>query len=153
MSDCLHKLAPALFCPSSQPGVDNCRVLGVVQPGADGPEIAYLSEYLPATEEVLRMASPDRPTEIFRLAASCQTCLCPHFDGTSCGLANRIVQILPAATAALPRCTIRAKCRWFRQEGKAACQRCSGVTTEMYDPSEAMQQVIALPPVLAPHRL
>jgi hypothetical protein len=134
---------PPLLCPSSQPGIENCRVLGVIQPGHQGPEIAWLDAPLPATEDVLRMAAPARPTQIFRLAATCQTAGCPHFDGAACKLAMRIVELLPIATAALPHCHIRRECRWFQQEGTAACRRCSQITTEACNPSAAMRQVIA----------
>jgi hypothetical protein len=136
-----------LFCPSSQPGVEGARVLGVVQHTSSGPEVAYLDEFLAATPEVLAMAAPLHPTEVFRLAARCQTHRCPHFDGANCGLAARIVQILPAAVDALPQCQIRPECRWFRQEGAAACRRCPQISTVNYDPSETMQSVIKLPPV------
>ena len=141
-----------LLCPSSQPGVPGCRVLGVVQQGSEGPEVAYLSEPLPATPEVLAMAAPANPTEVFRLAAECQTKHCPHFDGADCRLATRIVQILPAVVSALPACLIRAHCRWFHQEGPAACQRCPQVTTVNYENSETVQRISGLPPMVSSHR-
>jgi hypothetical protein len=140
----------ALLCPSSQPGIPGARVLGVVHQTADGPEVAYLDEPLLATEAVLAMAAPAPPTEVFRIAAKCQTHSCPHFDGTNCGLATRIVQILPAVVSDLPRCQIRPDCRWFRQEGVAACRRCPQISTMNYEPSETMQRVVALAPVEMP---
>lgn len=136
-----------LLCPSSQPGVEGARVLGVVQQTASGPDVSYLDEPLPATPDVLVMAAPAQPTEVFRLAATCQTNRCPHFDGTNCGLAARIVQILPAVVDELPQCQIRPECRWFRQEGAAACRRCPQISTVNYYASETMQNVIKLPPV------
>jgi hypothetical protein len=56
---------------------------------------------LAATPEVPALAAPAQPTEVFRLAAAWQTHQCPHFDGVSCSLAPRIVQILPAVVANL----------------------------------------------------
>jgi hypothetical protein len=76
--------------------------------------------------------------------------VCPssqHFDGANCGLATRIVSILPAVVEQLPDCQIRSDCRWFRQEGAAACRRCPQISTVNYEASEAMQAVIQLPPV------
>jgi hypothetical protein len=137
-----------LLCPSSQPGIDGARVLGVVQQTESGPEVAYLDELLPATPDVLAMAAPLHATEVFRLAAACQTNRCPHFDGANCGLAKRIVQILPAVTDRLPACRIRNECRWFHQEGAAACQRCPEISTVNYNASETMQSVIQLPPAM-----
>jgi hypothetical protein len=139
-----------LLCPSSQPGVAGARVLGVVEQTPSGPEVSYLERPIEATAEVLALAAPLHPTEVFRLAAPCQTHRCPHFDGTDCGLATRIVQIMPAVVDQLPPCQIRRECRWFRQEGGAACRRCSQISTVNYDASETMQAVVNLPPVPIP---
>jgi len=140
----------SLLCPSSQPEFEGARVLGVLQKTEDGFEVAYLDEPLPATTEVLAMAAPAQPTEVFRLAAKCQTNHCPHFDGTDCGLATRIVQILPAVVDQLPLCNIRSECRWFHQEGVAACRRCPQIATVNYGNSEVMQRVVQLPAVQVP---
>ncbi len=136
----------ALLCPSSQPGFEECRVLGVVQPGENGgaPEVAYLNQHLPVTREVLDLAAPAQPTEVFRLAAQCQSDKCPHFDGADCRLATRIVQILPAVVSTLPACGIRHDCRWFRQEGAAACHRCPQIVTVNYNVSETMREVVGV---------
>jgi hypothetical protein len=133
------------LCPSAQPGMDNCRVLGVVQQEGPAPTIVYLSELLPATEDVLALSAPLKPTEVYRLAATCAEHRCPHFDGADCRLATRIVQILPAVVGALPPCTIRKDCRWYSQEGGGACRRCPEVTTVSYDFSETAREVSGLP--------
>src|SRR5579864_4219001 len=75
--------------------MDRCQILGVVQ--RDGPTsiLQYLNEHVPASPEVLAMSAPLKPTEVFRLAATCAENKCPHFDGRDCRLATRIVQILP----------------------------------------------------------
>jgi hypothetical protein len=133
------------LCPSAQPGMENCRVLGVVQDEGPTPRIVYLNEILPATAEVLALSSPLKPTEVFRLSATCAEHKCPHFDGTDCRLATRIVQMLPAVVDALPPCTIRKDCRWYAQEGGAACRRCPEITTVSYDLSENTREVSGLP--------
>jgi hypothetical protein len=144
------------LCPSAQPGMENCRVLGLVdQEDADrqtadrgrrpAPRIVYLNEILPATEEVLALAAPLKPTEVFRLSATCAEHKCPHFDGADCRLATRIVEMLPAVVDTLPPCTIRKDCRWFSQEGGAACRRCPEVTTVSYDLSPTAREVSGLP--------
>ena len=71
----------AKLCPSAQPGMEHCRVLGVVQRDGPTPMLQYLDQHLPATAEVLAMAAPLKPTEVFRLAATCAEHKCPHFDG------------------------------------------------------------------------
>jgi len=130
------ELAEPLLCPSAQPEMKECRVLGVVGGTAERPELAYLNQLLPVTEELLRMAAPVKPTEVFRFAARCEEKACRHFDGASCRLATRIVQILPAVTPGLPACIIRPTCRWYQQEGNAACLRCPQVVTQTYEASD-----------------
>jgi hypothetical protein len=131
-----HKRTEPLLCPSAQPDMQACRVLGVVGGTAERPELTYLNQPLAATEEVLRLAAPVSPTEVFRFAAHCEEKACRHFDGARCQLASRIVQILPAVTEALPACIIRPTCRWYQQEGKAACLRCPQVVTQTYEASD-----------------
>ena len=135
----------AKLCPSAQPGMEGCRILGVVQRDGPAPMLEYLNELLPATKDVLALAAPLKPTEVFRLAATCAEHRCPHFDGTDCRLAGRIVQILPAAVTALPPCIIRKDCRWYSQEGAAACHRCPEITTISYDLSPEAQKLSGLP--------
>jgi hypothetical protein len=106
--------------------------------------VIYLNRRVAATPEVLAMAAPLKPTEVFRLSATCAEHGCPHFDGADCRLATRVVQILPAAVDALPPCLIRRDCRWYSQEGQAACKRCPEITTVTYDLSAQTQEVSGL---------
>ena len=55
---------------------------------------------------------------------------CKHFDGSDCRLVQEITAFLDPVVSSLPACDIRPTCRWFRQEGKAACLRCPQVVTE-----------------------
>jgi hypothetical protein len=135
----------AKLCPSAQPGMEQCRILGIVQRDGPAPMLEYLSQQVPATAEVLAMAAPLKATEVFRLAATCAEHKCPHFDGADCRLATRIVQILPAAVDTLPPCLIRQECRWYSQEGTAACYRCPEITTVNYDVSPRAQELAGLP--------
>ncbi|HEV3042215.1 MAG TPA: hypothetical protein VHA33_30930 [Candidatus Angelobacter sp.] len=125
-----------LLCPSAQPDMEGSRIIGVVAGAAPAGHIAYLSEHLAVTDELLVSAAPAKPTDIFRFAAPCEEIACRHFDGTNCHLATRLVQIHPAVTDTLPSCLIRLKCRWFEQEGKPACMRCPQAAIESYAPSE-----------------
>jgi hypothetical protein len=135
----------AKLCPSAQPGMDRCTVLGVVRRDGPSPMLGYLRELLPATPEVLAMAAPLKATEVFRLAATCAEHKCPHFDGADCQLAARVVRILPAVVDSLPPCIIRQQCRWYAQEGGAACKRCPEITTVTYDLSAETREVSGLP--------
>lgn len=125
-----------LLCPSAQPEMPGSRVLGVVGGTVEAPELAYLNETLPVSDELLAAAAPAKPTEVFRFAAHCDEQACRHFDGAHCRLAARIVQILPAVTEALPACLIRPTCRWYQEQGGAACRRCPQVVTQTYEASE-----------------
>jgi hypothetical protein len=125
--------------------MDQCRVLGVVNRDGPAPILEYLNQHVPATPEILAMAAPLKPTEVFRLAATCAEHLCPHYDGADCQLATRVVQILPAVVDTLPPCIIRKNCRWYTQEGGAACKRCPEITTVTYDLSAQTQEVSGLP--------
>ena len=133
------------LCPRAQPGMDNCTIIGLVQPEGSAVKLAYLNERVAATPELLAMAAPVAPTEVFRLSATCAEHKCPHFDGSDCQLAKRVVTLLPAAVESLPRCTIRKECRWYSQEGPKACQRCPELTTVSFDISPDMQEVSGLP--------
>ena len=128
-----------LYCPSAQPEMKGSRVLGVIGGTPDAPEVSYLNEFLPVTEEVIALAGPAKPTQVLRFAAPCEEKKCCHFDGHNCKLATRIVQILPAVTDGLPACLIRATCRWYQQEGKAACYRCPQVVTYVAEPTDQMR--------------
>lgn len=131
------RTAPAPLCPSAQPEMADARVLGVVEPTPEGPRVAYLNERVAATAEILGQAAPLAAGSVFRLAATCESGHCTHFDGTNCRLAQRIVAALPEVTERLPPCTIRPSCRWHQQEGGAACRRCPQVMTldESADPT------------------
>jgi hypothetical protein len=45
---------------------------------------------------------------------------------------------MPAVESPLPACRIRPTCRWFLQEGKAACQRCPQIVTFSANPTEQL---------------
>ncbi len=136
---------PTKLCPSAQPGMDRSQVIGVVDHGGPKPRVGYLDHYRPATPEVLALAAPLRPTEVFRLAGTCAEGRCPHFDGADCQLASRIVALVPPAVDVLPACQIRKECRWFAQEGGAACQRCPHIATVSHDLSPRSREISGLP--------
>ena len=123
------------------------RVFGLVEGTPEQPRVAYLEETTPASAELMALAGPVQPIEVFRLAAPCVEKACSHFDGKDCQLAVRIVQILPAVTDSLPPCRVRHECRWFSQEGRPACLRCPQVVTRNFSPTEDM--VRAATPALA----
>ena len=129
---------PPPLCPSAQPSMKAARIIGVVGGTSAQPLVSLLDEPQELTPELLALSGDLAPTQIFRFAAHCETSECSHFDGTDCKLATRIVQILPAVAGDLPTCRIRANCRWYLQEGKAACFRCPQVITRDDSPTSRM---------------
>lgn len=129
------------LCPSAVPAQEDSVIIGVVGGTVEEPRVAYLVEPQPVTGEILALAAPAAPTEILRFAASCAEDACKHFDGSSCRLATRVVRVLPTVVDRLPACHIRSRCRWWRQEGKAACMRCPQIVTDSHTDSPELAQV------------
>jgi hypothetical protein len=120
----------SLLCPSAQPTMHGAVAVGVVGGTPTEPRVQPLERPLAVTEELLGLAEPVKPTEVFRFAAPCLCSGCVHFTQSRCGLAAKVVRMLPEVTETLPECDIRPRCRWFAQEGAAACVRCPQVVTD-----------------------
>lgn len=132
-------------CPSAQPGMPGARVIGVVRHDHETPDVEYLPESLPITTELLELASPLLPTEIFRFAASCQQSACAHWEQSQCSLVERMVGLIPTNALTLPRCAARATCQWYAQRRASACRVCPLVVTQNEAPSSEMRAA-AMPP-------
>lgn len=128
-----------LLCPSAPADWPQARVVGVIGGSAAQPRMRPLAKPLPLSAELLALAGPVAPTEVFRIAAPCAQHGCRHFGQGSCHLAGKVVDLLPAVVERLPFCTMRASCRWFRQEGRAACIRCPQVVTDNPNASLSMR--------------
>ena len=134
------------YCPSAQPGIEGAFAIGVVGGTPEDRRVGYLEGRVPVTDELLALSGPVKPTEVFRFAAPCAGGGCQHFDGYDCRLATKLVQLTPPVVKALPACSLRPECRWWKQEGKAACMVCPAIRTECYNPSEE-QRMAADPKV------
>jgi hypothetical protein len=128
------------FCPSAQPDWDGAIALGIVGGTAEEPRLRVFGKPQAVTPELLRLAEPALPTEVFRFAAPCMETGCRHFGESRCHLAAKIVHKLNAVSEALPPCAIRAQCRWYGQEGAAACRRCPQVVTDNANASAPMRE-------------
>ena len=131
-----------LLCPSSRGTLQDSLLIGVVTDHKDGPRVVPTERAMQVTPEILQMAEPVSPSEVFRFASPCQTGKCPHFRNEACQLAVRSVDLLEAVTDKLPKCSIRSHCRWFRQEGASICKRCPQVVTDQFNPSKTMVQIV-----------
>jgi hypothetical protein len=118
-----------LMCPSAEPDGMDATVFGLVVGTPERPETAYLDQAQPVTPELLALAEPAAPTEVFRIAARCMRKGCAHWDAgrETCRFGEKTVRLAPVVVLQLPTCAIRPSCRWWHQEGAAACQRCPQV--------------------------
>lgn len=120
------------LCPSAIPEMRGARLFGIIAAG----RVQYIE---PRPVPQLRGAAPG---EVFRIAAPCVEC--PRFDGRECRLGAQLARILTAgAGAELPACGIRKDCRWYSEQGTAACSRCDQVITANYDPAPEMESAAA----------
>lgn len=140
-----------LFCPSAQPDVGEGLVFGVVGGTPNDPRVSYLESPLPVTPELLELSEPVHPTEVFRFGAPCAQNGCQHYDGHRCGLIQQIVAGIPPVASTLAPCRLRPRCRWWHEEGAAACGRCPLVVTEQPNPSPEMARA-AMPQTRADQR-
>ena len=137
-----EKPTPPILCPSATSIGPDSQVFGVLTKTSEGEfRVGYLNEAVAVTAELVDAIAPAKPTEVLRVASPCVEHACKHFDGTDCQLGRRIATMLDPAVDALPRCAIRPRCRWFHQDGPAACRRCPLVATEQRDPSDLQRTV------------
>lgn len=135
-----------LTCPSAQPDMEGARIIGVLSGTPEAPQIAYVPPGITLDVDVADGLGELSSTQVFRFAATCEQHRCAHFDGARCSLAQRIVAQLPEVVDILPRCQIRPTCRWYAEEGGAACRRCPQVVTMIPKRADPLNRVAA-PPV------
>jgi hypothetical protein len=121
----------ASLCPSA-PATAGAALIGIVQP--DG-HVANLPTSLPVDRGFIDRARALGPLERrFRFAAPCEKRRCEHWAGDACGLIGRLLdaaEVHEPLAARPPPCAIRAICRWWDQEGPAACAVCTLVVTDV----------------------
>lgn len=71
------------------------------------------------------------PEKRLRFAQPCIQEQCAHWHDSRCDVADAAVAQVPSAAESLPRCSIRAECRWFAQRGREACRVCPFVVTDV----------------------
>ncbi len=122
--------APApLLCPSA-PGAPGAQLLGVIDAGG---RLAALAEPWIVDEEFAALAREGRsPGKRFRFADACLNTGCRQWQHGGCSIARGAAELDPGETIApaLRDCAIRQACRWFAQEGEAACRACPFVLTD-----------------------
>ncbi len=118
-------------CPSAPPEVGSFLLGVVVRPG----EVAYLNPHVPITLDMLEslerqgVAVENR----MRFGCDCAQSQCVQWKGEHhagrCGLIDHALEALAITDGPdeLPRCGIRATCRWFAQHERRACAACPQV--------------------------
>ena len=137
-----HNSSKSLMCPSADAEMSGSVIFGIVVGTPELPHVVHLDRVKPIPPELLALDAPVKPSEIFRIAATCIEHGCVHFDGANCRLTERIINGLPTVTDRLPACAIRSNCRWWHQEGKSACLRCQQVVRDNYIASDELIHAI-----------
>jgi hypothetical protein len=140
-----------LSCPSARPDTEGAVIFGVVGGSVEEPRVGYLARPVAPTPEILALAAPAAPAAVFRFGGRCAESGCRHFAGARCSLGERLVQLLPATGDRLPPCTLRPTCRWWHEQGAAACHRCPQVVTQDAMPSLGLAR--AAEPPGSPERI
>lgn len=124
--------AGKLMCPSSV-CAEGATLLGIVMP--DG-RVAFASEPITVDAAFVETARQGRPPEQrFRFSTACARGACGQWTGSRCGVIDAAIAADVGADEGdqhgdLPRCSIRASCRWFHQIGGAACRACTLIVTD-----------------------
>ena len=135
----------ALLCPSAAAEPGRSVVFGVAGAASRPGEVAYLSSPVPVPEDVAALTAPVPPNAVLRTAAPCAGAGCRHFSGHNCTLIERIAAALDPVVDRPPACAIRGTCRWWAEQGRAACVRCPQIVTDRAAPSEAYARAMAPP--------
>ncbi len=121
-----------LACPSARAEPGNLLYGRVVNGQVErlGTPLAVSQQFVDS------IAANGPPEQRFRFAGACQEGRCAQWTGTGCGVIERVLAETgrEEAVATLPRCFLRASCRWFSQRGGEACAACNLVVTDQRQP-------------------
>lgn len=132
----------AAWCPSGEAHAPESVVLGVRS--GEGGQVAYLADPVPAAEVLGSIPAGIEPTRVLRFASHCVSA-CAHRRGNDCSLVERVIAAVPRDEArTVPRCHLRAQCKWWQQSGVDACHRCPAVATTHYA-DDALATLVADP--------
>ena len=127
-----------LSCPSA-PATPGAVMIGIV--GSDGM-VHPLARPLPVDQDFVENAARHgSPEARFRFSNECVEGRCRQWTGHSCGIVAKVLDHMERQKEALPtdipRCSIRATCRWHAERGFDACRACLYVVTDQSRPSPA----------------
>ena len=120
------------LCPSAR-CEEGAILLGIV---GEAGVVGYITPQVTIDSDFVREAHLGRmPEKRFRFSQKCVESNCLQWTGSRCGLIDRVLEATQAANIETavgvpPKCSIRARCRWFAQVGLDACAVCPLVITE-----------------------
>lgn len=119
------------LCPSAAPK-PGAILLGVLGPGG---RTAYLPQVTRVDRDLLDGFAAGGPLgDTYRFASPCMTSGCVYWTQDRCHVPDVVRRDLGVADvpagADLPNCSIRPACRWWQQDGAAACAICPLVVTQ-----------------------
>jgi len=136
--ECWHastrgNMANEILCPSAS-CKSGAQLLGIV---LGNGAVDMLPVPLEIDDAFVVIAQEGRrPEKRFRFTAPCLEAGCQQWHDGRCGVIDRCsteIAVSSTLSSHIQRCAIRPLCRWFRQDGAAACRICPEVVT---DPSE-----------------
>jgi hypothetical protein len=120
---------PKRTCPSASAG-PGATLLGIFGPGG---KLVYVPHGPKVTDTLVDQLGADTagPLEShFRFSTPCAQSACAFWNDGCHAIAAAHEDFDALAVAdALPECGIRDSCRWYHQEGPAACRVCPYVRT------------------------
>jgi len=125
-----------LLCPAAPPHWPDAKVWAIAAGTKDDPQIVPLPPEPWPPEWAAEALSVATPRELFRICGTCIKCK-QYWDPTqagaqgdgACTLVQRVIANFPEKP--LQWCPIRSVCRWWAQEGAAACSVCPGIVTDL----------------------
>ncbi|MGW6535526.1 hypothetical protein ACWGBV_15025 [Streptomyces sp. NPDC055051] len=118
------------WCPSGRPDAPEAVVLGVRS--GQGGEVVYLADPVPARDVLPLVPEGVEPTRVLRFASHCVSA-CLHRRGNDCTLVERVAATPADEDRNVPRCHLRAHCKWWAQVGVDGCRRCPAVATTVVE--------------------
>lgn len=124
-----------LDCPSMLPDLARAVIAKVV---VGEERLEFVAEEIQVPASLPLAADPESLLRRARFVGSCRAGECGHWTGVSCRLGHAIARVDIPSSIHISRCSIRSSCRWYKENGSAACRPCQHVR---YVPIEVRQNV------------
>jgi hypothetical protein len=113
-----------LDCPSMLPGLARGVIAKVVK---NEERLKFLAEEISVPTSLSLAVDSETVLKRARFVGLCRTVECGHWTGVSCRLGHAIASVEVQSAGELAPCAIRSSCRWFKENGSAACAPCQHV--------------------------